>query len=55
MKSQALPSWAVWAILAVVAVVIAIFAYTTFFKSTPQVDANSLSPQRLQDPDPRGG
>lgn len=44
---------AVWGVVAIAVVVISYFVYASFFKAPAQVDVNTITPERLSDPDPR--
>jgi len=50
-KTREVPPAALWGIIAAVVVVIAVIAYGSFFKGPPQLDASTVSPERLLDPD----
>ncbi len=52
-KGPEVPQAAIWGTLAVVLIAIGFFAYTTFIKEPAKVDVSKITPERLNDPDPR--
>lgn len=52
-KGPEIPVAAVWGIVGVIVVLIGYFVYSQFVAGPPKTEINTVSTERLNDPDPR--